>query len=209
MTRAGTHFSLAACADDITGAVLIGTEERTAAVRPFLLGWFIRIERGGRALWIARDAALFSEPRVIIRPVPIAGPLPDVAGHVVQPIAVRRIPRDRRGLDIAVVCRVRVSHRKPALVGVGHPLAGGAELIAPDERLAAQTAACRELPLCFGRQPFARPRGIRARIVVRDMDDGIVVLAGEVACRAERMLPVGAADVRPPLQMVVERHAMP
>ena len=52
------------------------------------------------------------------------------------------------------------------------------------------------------------PTWRRRRVVVGDMNDWIVSLAIDVALRTERMSPVRALHVRPPLEMIVERHGM-
>ncbi len=46
------------------------------------------------------------EPRVIVGPIPVAAPLPDVAGHVVKPVAVRRKLPDRRDARKTILARV-------------------------------------------------------------------------------------------------------
>ena len=53
----GAHLALAARADHVARAVLVGAEERAAAVHALLLGRLGGIERSVRALRIARDAA--------------------------------------------------------------------------------------------------------------------------------------------------------
>jgi len=94
-----------------------------------------------------RDASHGSEPRVVVRAIPIARTLPDVASHVIEPIAVRWILRDGSDADVAVITLVRVLHRESYLVGVSHPLAVGTDLIAPDKRLSGQPSTCAEFPL--------------------------------------------------------------
>ena len=57
MVRAGADFALAARADHVARAVLIGAEERAAAVHALLLARLGGIEGCCRALRVARDAA--------------------------------------------------------------------------------------------------------------------------------------------------------
>ena len=61
----------------------------------------------------------------VARPIPVARPLPYVADHVVEAIAVRREAADRRGPGIAVL--VGVVDGEDALPGVGDRLALGIE----------------------------------------------------------------------------------
>ena len=42
-----------------------------------------------RTLRISRDAAGFGQLLKIIGPIPVAAPLPDVAGHVVEAVGIR------------------------------------------------------------------------------------------------------------------------
>ena len=56
MVRAGSDISLAARADHVARAVLIGAEKRSAAMHAFPHAGFVGIERVGRALRVAGDA---------------------------------------------------------------------------------------------------------------------------------------------------------
>src|SRR5262245_66168450 len=64
-------------------------------------------------------------PRVT-RPIPIARPLPDVADHDVEPVAVGFEAADRRSPGVAVL--VDVVDGEDALPGIGDRLAFGIEL---------------------------------------------------------------------------------
>jgi hypothetical protein len=63
------------------------------------LGW---IKWRGRALGIARDAPQGDEPSGIVWAIPVAGPLPDIANHVVEAVTVRWILRYRRDTEETV-----------------------------------------------------------------------------------------------------------
>src|SRR5262245_13689011 len=129
MVRAGVDVALAARAHHIARAVLVGAEERAAALDALLvvrLGW---IERRGGTVRIARDAALGRELRVRVRAIPVADPLPHVAGDVVQPIGVGWKLRDRRDADELIVTSIRL--REVPLMAVRHPAAVFPELVAP------------------------------------------------------------------------------
>ena len=93
--------------------------------------------------------------------VEVGRPLPDVAGHVEQAVAVGREGLDRRGALVPI--GPQVLPRELALPGVGHHPALGRELVAPGVDGAVQPAAGGELPLGFGRQRLAGPRGVRRR----------------------------------------------
>ena len=84
---AGADFALAARANHVARAELIGAEKRPAAMHPFLHARFSGIERVGRTLRVARDAADRRQLTVVVRAIPIADPLPDVADDVMEPDA--------------------------------------------------------------------------------------------------------------------------
>src|SRR5262249_30915004 len=86
---------------------------------------------------------------------PVVRPLPDVAGHVVEAVAVRRIGLDRRGALVAV--EQQVLPGELALPGIGHHAALRRELLAPREGRAVQATAGRVLPLGLARQRLAGP----------------------------------------------------
>ena len=144
--------------------------------------------------------------RVVVGAIPVAHPLPDVPGHVIEAVAVRRKLRDRR--DARERVRAGVVIGKVPLMRVRHPLAALAELIAPRKELPGQAAARRKLPFRFGRQTLAGPLRIRQRIRVRDVHDGKALLPLDRALRTERMAPARAVDVRPPLIRIGERNGM-
>src|SRR5207245_8774773 len=106
--------------------------------------------------------------------------------------------------DITIFAGVVIG--KVSLMGIGHPLAVGAKLVAPDEGLSTQSTARRELPFRFRRKPLTCPLGVCQRVFISDLHDGIGVLSLDVACRAFWMAPVRSAHIAPPLEVVVERY---
>jgi hypothetical protein len=132
----------------------------------------------------------------VARPIPVARPLPYVADHVVEAIAVRLEAADRRGRGIAVL--VRVVEGEDALPGIGDRLALGIESARPVV-LAVAPAARGEFPLRLGRQLAPAPTRIGERILVGDVHDGLIVLAVNRAARACRGAPIRARHVLEPL----------
>ena len=120
---------------------------------------------------IDRDAAGFRELLIIIRAIPIAAPFPNVAGHVVKAIAVRRELRDRRDTDEAIFACIL--NRKLSLVVLAIHLPSGLNSSPHDVGLPRQTSARREFKFRFGWQTFARPLRIRFRIGISDLHDRI------------------------------------
>src|SRR5262249_15485697 len=131
------------------------------------------------------------------RPIPIARPLPDIADHVVEAVAVRLEAADWRGPYVAVL--VGVVDGKDALPGVGDRLALGIERARPVV-LAAAAAARGEFPLRLGRELAPTPARIGERILVSDMHDGMIVLVFNRAAGPSRRAPVGARHVLEPLR---------
>src|SRR5215467_6850376 len=108
------------------------------------------------------------------RPIPIARPLPDIADHVVEAVAVRFEAADRRGPYVAVL--VGVVDGEDALPGVGDRPARAIERARPVVLAVAATARG-EFPLRLGRQLTPTPARIGQRILVSNMHDGMIVLA--------------------------------
>src|SRR5262245_39019961 len=112
----------------------------------------------GAAARILRDAARFCRIGSVLRHVPVAGPFPDIADHVVDAVTIGRIGHHRRGPLEAVVAAVL--ERKVALPGVGSMYSARSELVAPGKLGTIQAAACGKFPLRFRRQVLAGPSGV-------------------------------------------------
>ena len=135
---------------------------------------------------------------------PVARPLPDVAAHVVEPVAVRGEAADGRSALEAVLLHVLPGEL--ALPDVRHRRAAGRVLIAPCERGSVQSAARRELPLGLRRKLLPRPLRVGLGVLVSDLDDRVPVAAVDRAARPSRSLPGRAGNVLPPAPDVIERH---
>src|SRR5690349_9078162 len=103
----------------------------------------------------------------MVRLVPVGRPLPDIADHVVEAVAVRRESSDGRGALVSVALQVLVW--EGALPGVRHLPPAGRELIAPGKRSAVEPAARGELPFRLGRQFLAGPFRIGFGVAIRDV----------------------------------------
>ena len=99
--------------------------------------------------------------------IPIARPLPHVADHVIEPVAVRAEAADRCSADVTVV--LGVDDGKDALPGVGYRFAVGVEGAAPVVFTVA-AAPRRVFPLCLGGETSPQPAGVCQRVLVGDMD---------------------------------------
>src|SRR5206468_5659396 len=112
-----------------------------------------RVFRNAAGLWCVG---------LVLLGVPVCRPLPDVADHVANAVAVRRECRDRRGTLIAII--VPVLPRKLALPGIGLVLAAGREFVAPGIFGAIEPASRGEFPFGFGGQILAGPMRVGQRI---------------------------------------------
>src|SRR5207247_1556964 len=129
-------------ADDIARAELFAAEEGSAALHAHEVLRASGIEVGERALGVLAWALI-----VVVGAEIIGTPLPDVACHVVQAVAVGREGADRRGAFEAIL--LGVLERKFALPVVRHELAARPQLVAPRIFLAVEASACGKFPLGF------------------------------------------------------------
>ncbi len=140
--------------------------------------------------------------RVVL--VPVGRPLPHVAGHLEQPVAVGRERLGRRRVLPPVGLGVVVG--EVALPHIGHVAAAGRELLAPHELGGLQAAPGRPFPLGLGRQILAGPGGVRLDVGPGHMHHRVISEAADRALRPAWVPPVGARHPRPPRVGVVERH---
>ena len=127
------------------------------------LAWNLHIAGSGveaidltAAAWILRNAASLGGIGLMLWRIPVGRPFPDVADHVVQPVAVWRECTDRRGALEAI--GIGILARELSLPGVGHVTAVRRQLVAPCELGAVEAAARRKLPFGFGREFLAGHR---------------------------------------------------
>lgn len=149
---------------------------------------------------IARNAArLGGRFRVAHGPV-IRGPLPHIADHVVEAVAVRRVKSDRRCSRETIVHRIL--DRKTSLPSIGHVISARRKLAAPGKFSPIEAAAGRQLPLGLGREVLAGPFGIGLCVAVSDMDDRMIQNRSDAALAPERVPPVGTQREYPPLRYI-------
>ena len=157
----------------------------------------------GPARIVRRAAGLHDLVRML-GDVPVGRPLPDVADHVVEPIAVGGKRADRRRALVPVGREVLPG--KLALPGVGHVAVAWEERVAPGVVRSFEATACGELPLGLGGQRLALPRGEGLGVAECDVDDRMLLEAVEAGGRTLRVSPVGGTQERPPVRHVPEIH---
>src|ERR1700722_7271748 len=137
----------------------------------FSLVRFGRVERCIRTFRISRNPPCAGELLIVIRTIPIVGPLPHIPGHIVKAVSVGR--KSPRAGDADVLVFPSVLERKLALKRVGHPLAVRSEFIAPAKRLAGQTAPRSEFPFGLRGQSLASPFRISPCRWIRNLHNRI------------------------------------
>src|SRR5262245_37657788 len=132
------------------------------------------------------------------------GPLPHIPDHVVEAIAVCGKGVDRRGAFVAV--ELEVLPGETALPRVGHRPPLRSKRFAPGVGRAVETAARGEFPFGLDGQFFAGPGGVGARILVGDVNHGVVIPTLDAAARTLRMLPIRPGDIFPPGPIIAQIH---
>lgn len=90
--------------------------------------------------------------------VPIGAPFPDVAGHVVEPVAVGWEGCDGGAQDEAVGCEIVIGEFALPVVAGDFGLVE--EVVAPGEVCVGEPPAGCEFPFGFGGEPFSGPLSI-------------------------------------------------
>src|SRR6516164_3529439 len=190
----------------ITPAVIRGAQMRPALQ---YLPWDADVRLAAVVATLLRSAARIlgratrtGRGDLVTRAVPVRRPLPDVADHVVETVAVRRIGRYGRGTCIAVGARVLV--RKFSLPGVRHVPLLRREFIAPGEFRTIEPAARSKLPLRLGRQLLAGPVGVGLGVAIGDVHHRVLLETGKGAAWPVGTPPERAESELPPLTPVVE-----
>src|SRR5260370_2788462 len=94
--------------------------------------------------------------------VPVGGPLPHVADHVVNAVSICRERIHRRRALIAIFCPVFA--REFALPGIGHVLSPWRELVSPSIFCVFEAAPGSKFPFRLRWQFLALPYGVGDRI---------------------------------------------
>src|SRR5215510_449465 len=204
--RSAADFGFAAAANQIPRAVLISAQIRSAAHDPLGRTGFLRVVAVARTLRVVRDRTRPGQHGVIIWPVPVGAPLPDVATHVVEPEPVWWKRRHRRCPGVAVVAAIL--HRELSLPCVSDGSASRLQLVAPWIAISIEASARGEFEFRFCGQTLAGPLRIGQCILERDVHDRMILAVLNAAAASFRMPPTRAWGVPPPLQRIVERDRM-
>ena len=153
MARGRVHVFRMAGGGAVTATVIRRAQMRAAFddLARYLgrrLAWVVTSFRRAAAR-VFRDAAWLWRIGLVLGRPPISGPLPDVADHVVNAVAVRRKRRHRRGTIEPVLAAIFV--REISLPGIRHMSPAGREFFTPGELGAIKTTPGGIFPFGLGR----------------------------------------------------------
>src|SRR4051812_10957462 len=143
--RAAVGGALATSAGQVARAVEVAAQKRAPTLHALRHAGLLRVVAGIRSLGIAGGTG-----RVIVRPIPVGAPLPDVTRHVDQPVPIRRERAHRGGGPEPVGQSVLIG--KVALPVIHLPLSTGEQFIAPHVLFAVESAPRGEFPFRLSRQ---------------------------------------------------------
>src|SRR5262249_7992124 len=132
--RPAVRIALPARPDFVGRAVLIGTQIGAAAHHTFSRARFAGVVTIVRTLGITGRLLPSRELAIVIVPIPVGAPLPDVACHIEESVAVGWERANRRRRLVAVF--PGVLDGESSLPDIRHPCAPRFEVIAPGVCLA-------------------------------------------------------------------------
>ena len=153
-----------------------------------------RIAAGGR---IGQHRVVLAGEVIVAGPVPVRRPLPDIARHVPESIAIGGEAAHRSGAGEAIVSGV--ADGKLPLPGVGQ---AGAPGVAPAEGPIPQAAPGGELPLGLAGEGGAGPGRVGLRIRQRHLHHRMVEPVVDGTAGALGMAPVGPGHPLPPAELL-------
>src|SRR5271166_2418430 len=162
MAHAGVDHLRSACGGPIAQAVVVGAQ-KGATLDHF--AWYPKL----RLLGVVAGcfAAWITGPGV---GVPVARPLPHIAGHVEEAIAVGRESTDWSGSAVSAIG----TPREITVPVVGQALPGPFRFVTPGVRRVCQTAACSDLPFGLPWQLQSGPGRIGLSVLIGDVHHRVI-----------------------------------
>ena len=160
MIAAAGDFALAARADHVASAVLLGAKERATSMHAFGLARLGGVEAARGPLRVASHPAR-GLVGIGIRAIPIRAPFPDIAGHVVEAVAIGRELGRRERCRQNRRRQYRLRETVPARCWPS--TCRRAEFFAPRVWLARHAAAGRAIPTRPRSAAVCRPSGRKPR----------------------------------------------
>src|SRR5512133_3486500 len=206
MANGGINRLRHSCGGPVTAAVVRRTKERAAlddAPR----------DRDIRHLWIATlhskqlniHGSTTGSNHRMSRRVPVRGPLPHIADHVVDPIAIGWKLSDRCSPLIPI--RGQVLPGKLALPGICHVFSAWSKVFPPRVGCVLQSTSRGVLPLCFRRNLFPHPLCVGLGVLVRNVNDRMLCPLVDGTLGAFGVSPICSRNVLPPVVMIAKIHA--
>ena len=177
-------------------------------MHPLFLRRFCGVVGRFRTAWIAGHPALKFETCVSVHAIPIAAPLPNVSGHIVEAESIRCVLCHRGDPLKSILSRVPALHREFTLENIGLKFTIWLQLISPGIQLPSPATSRCKLPLRLRREAFTRPCGIGLGIRIGNLHDGIVLTPLEITFRSGRVPPLRTGKVTPPLEIIVQLHRL-
>ena len=138
--------------------------------------------RGLRAGGIATDLAALGALGKDIGTINVAAPVPNIATHVVKPVALGGKGTDRRSSSESVRGVVAVWELTgPA---IQHETPSRPFLVAPGVAVSLVASSCRKFPLRLGRKALPGPGSVGIRILPSDVDYWMILPARNAAAGA-------------------------
>src|ERR1700730_4674085 len=131
-------------------------------------------------------------------------PLPNIANHVVEPVAICGKGIDRRSALVSIY--LEVLPWESTLPSVRHWPPLRSKRLAPRVSGAVQAAASGEFPFGLDRQLLPSPGSVCASILVSDVNHRMVITAVDGAVRTFGMPPIRPGRIFPPTTIVAQMH---
>ena len=190
--------------DAVALAIIRGAKIRSAPLHADRRLVAMGIERVIGPLWVLEHGPLrrgIDAEFVGVGAIPVRAPLPDIARHVIKPVAVFGITFHRGAADVPIHRVVFIGKGAKPDIGFCGPLIG--IFVTPCERLPLKSAPGREFPFGLGGKTLFRPRGIGQRIIKRDIDHRVIGFGLPGGSRTARRFPRIAGLEHPPLETII------
>src|ERR1700730_15037130 len=131
-------------------------------------------------------------------------PLPNIANHVVEPVAICGKGIDRGSALVSIYLEVLPG--ESTLPSVRHWPPLRSKRLAPRVSSAVQAPASGEFPFGFDRQLLPSPGSVRASILVSDVNHRVIIPTVDGAVRTFGMPPIRPGRIFPPSTVVTQIH---
>src|SRR5262245_14371664 len=131
MIRGRIRLPFTSSPNHISRAILVGAKKRSAAVHSLRFARLTRIERRIWSARLPRDPIGVGKKLIVVGPVPVRTPFPNIASNVVQAVAVWWELRHGCYAHKTVLAGIAANQWEFALIDIRHPLSNWFEFIPP------------------------------------------------------------------------------